>query len=376
MKLSTKFFSFLIQILTFISLSPVLGLTQVPDNTFSSENQTFSWKTIIKDPDVIWGMDFLSPEELIYSTKQGKIKIVNLTSKTIKSLAGVPEINILGQGGLLDLRYHPESKYLYFTYAKKNLFGKHTTVLGRGKIKDSELFNHENLLIADAYSTHGEHFGSRIEFQDQYLFFSIGDRGLRDEAQNLALHNGKILRLTLNGKVPKDNPFQKDSFAKAEIWSYGHRNPQGLALNPVTKELWEAEFGPQGGDEINLISAGKNYGWPKITYGEEYGGGKISETSALGMEQPIKYWVPSISPSGISFYNHDRIPNWKGNLFMSTLSGQHLRRLVIKDNKVIREESLLHNLGIRFRCIRIAPDGRLFVSTDDGQIIIIANLNS
>ncbi len=198
---------------------------------------------------------------------------------------------------------------------------------------------------------------------------TVGDRNKRHQAQDLGFHMGKVIRLNIDGTIPDDNPFVNKPGAKPEIWSFGHRNPQGLVRDMRNNDIWLVEMGPRGGDELNLIQRGKNYGWPVVTYGREYFGPKIGEgVSKPGMEQPVEYWVPSISPSGAQFYWADAFPKWKMNLFMGTLSGTHLRRLVIQDRRVVHQEALLGDLGLRFRNVRTGPQGYLYFSTDDGKL--------
>ena len=212
----------------------------------------------------------------------------------------------------------------------------------------------------DPHHRHGEERQARV-----------GDRDERQNAQKLTQHNGKVLRFNHDGSVPKDNPFVGKANALPEIFSYGHRNPQGLAIHPTTGEVWEAEMGPRGGDEINLIKPGANYGWPVVSYGREYSGPKIGEgTEKAGIENPIAYWVPSISPSNIAFYSGDALPKWKGNLFLGNLSGMHIRRLVVSGQKVVKQEEVLK--GSRFRNLRSGPDGFLYYSTDEGKICRLA----
>jgi glucose/arabinose dehydrogenase len=213
------------------------------------------------------------------------------------------------------------------------------------------------------------HYGSRIEFDGKgHIFFTVGDRGKQDMAQDIGYHQGKVLRINEDGSVPKDNPFEGAPGAKPEIWSYGHRNPQGLVMKPGTDELWEGEFGPRGGDEINFIERKKNYGWPVATYGREYHGPKIADGTKAGTEQPLKYWVPSVSFSAITFYSGSTMPAWKDNLFLACLGEEHLRRLVLNGKKVVKEEELLGDLDWRFRNIRTGPEGNLWFSTDEGKI--------
>lgn len=237
-------------------------------------------------------------------------------------------------------------------------------------LENNSLKNFTKILTGSSPSDEKIHFGSRIEFNDKgQIFISVGDRNSRDKAQQVSQHNGKILRMNDDGTIPQDNPFLKDGRAKPEVWSFGHRNPQGLVFDSTTGILWSAEMGPRGGDEINLIKPGLNYGWPVITYGREYYGPKIGEgTSKPGMEQPVVHWVPSISPSAITIYHGNAFPKWKGNLFLGTLSGEHLRRIILDGQKVTGQEELLKDLKLRIRNVRPAVDGFLYFSTDNGLV--------
>jgi len=243
--------------------------------------------------------------------------------------------------------------------------------VARGILKETTLESTEVIFQAKVDSDTTRHFGSRLVFHQGHIFMTIGDRGERAYAQKLNLHQGSILKLTHSGKAAADNPFLKTKNALAEIWSYGHRNPQGIDVHPETKELWSCEFGPRGGDELNLIKKGRNYGWPVITYGKEYWGPSIGDTKKTGMEQPIEYWVPSISPSGMVFYTGDKIKSWKNDLFLANLSSTHLRRLRIRNNKVIEQEKLFESIDERIRHVRNAADGYLYFSTDSGKIFQI-----
>ena len=241
-----------------------------------------------------------------------------------------------------------------------------TTALASADLSGNSLKNFKKLLSADATNNNGQHFGSRIEFDGKgHVFVTVGDRGERDKAQSLTSHQGKVLRIKEDGSLPKDNPFKTPSLP--EIWSLGHRSPQGLAMRPGSDELWLAEMGPRGGDEINLIQKEANYGWPEATYGSEYYGPKIGEKTIPGMKEPVVFWVPSISPSALAFYTGEKFPHWKGNIFLANLSGSHIRRLVLKDKEVVKQEVLLEDMA-RFRNLRSGPDGFLYLSTDDGKI--------
>lgn len=334
----------------------------------------FDLQLLTQQHNAIWGFDFLPDGNIIFTEKTGALKILNAKTHDVITVKNVPDVAVKGQGGLLDVRVHPQfdrTHWLYFTYAVTMPSGKMTTRLSRAEIINNELQHIQVLFTAFEANNETIHFGSRLEFDGQgHLFMSIGERNQRDRAQSLSFDNGKIIRLNEDGSIPSDNPFVNVAGARAEIWSLGHRNPQGLVINQQTGELWESEFGPLGGDEINLIEKGKNYGWAVITYGREYYGLAIGEGyTKQGMEQPITYYVPSISPSGISFYHGDKFLNWKGNLFVAALSGQQLRRLVIENHRVIQQEVLLSDLKWRFRHVREGLDGLLYFSTDDGRLV-------
>ena len=334
-----------------------------------SGKTAYNYENIIQRSDVIWGFDFLSDGRILFTERGGKLSVFDPKTKKITDIIGLPKVYAFGQGGLLDVRVHPKNGYLYFTYSEpvKDLS---TTALLRAKLEGNSLKSIEKLFSAHQPNDNDIHYGSRIEFDDKgHLFITVGDRDERHHAQKLDYHQGKILRLNEDGSIPQDNPFVKTKNTKPEIWSYGHRNPQGLVRNSETGDIWEAEFGPRGGDEINLIQAGKNYGWPLITFGKEYWGPKIGEgTKKEGIENPVKHWVPSISPSAITIYHGDVFPEWKGNIFLATLSSTHLRRLVLKGKEVISEDELLKDLDYRFRNIRPGPDGFIYYSTDEGKL--------
>ncbi|MDF0706302.1 PQQ-dependent sugar dehydrogenase [Flagellimonas okinawensis] len=328
----------------------------------------FTVQPVIEDLQNAWGMVFLPNNAILVSEKTGKLLLFQ--SGTITEIENPPKVYNRGQGGLMDIELHPEyntNGWIYFSYASSKGEGKggHTAIM-RAKLKNNQLVNIEELYKASPNSTRGQHFGSRIEFDsDGYLFFSIGERGNRDvNPQDITRDGGKIYRLHDDGGIPKDNPFADKRGARKAIWSYGHRNPQGLALHPTTGVLWEHEHGPRGGDEINIIQKGKNYGWPIITYGINYSGTEITdETSRPGMEQPIYQWTPSIAPSGMTFVTSDKYPKWKGSLLVGSLAFQYLERLELKDNKVIYREKLLDRMG-RVRNVRQAPDGYIYISVE------------
>jgi glucose/arabinose dehydrogenase len=329
---------------------------------------TFSAVQIVDDIQNPWGMAFLPDRGILITEKTGKLIHYNNGKKTL--INNIPEIYVRGQGGFLDIELHPnyeENGWIYFSYSSSEGDGKGgNTAIMRAKLEGNSLINLEQLYKGVPNTTKGQHFGSRLEFDTKgYLYFSIGDRGNRDvNPQDVTRDGGKIYRLHDDGNIPEDNPFVDKSGAKKAIFSYGHRNPQGLALHPKTGKLWEHEHGPRGGDEINVVEKGKNYGWPVITYGINYIGTKITdETSRQGMEQPIYQWTPSIAPCGMTFVSSDKYPNWKGNLLVGSLAFQYLERLEIKNNQVVYREKLLDGMG-RVRNVKQSPDGYIYVGIE------------
>lgn len=351
----------------FLSITTVAQSAQVA--TYTSEGQAFSVQVLTDQEAVIWGFDFLKDGRILFTEKSGAMKVLDPKTKVVVTLQGVPRVDDDGQGGLLDVRVHPtDSDRIFFAYSEPVGGNKATTSLATAILKGSSLTEFRRLFQAFEANKNTQHFGSRIEFgEGDTLFMSVGDRGKRKQSQSLSHHMGSILRLKEDGSVPSDNPFVDKKNAKPEIWSYGHRNPQGLVRHPETGDLWSSEMGPRGGDELNLIKRGANYGWPEVTYGREYYGPKIGKPAKAGMVQPIAHWVPSISPSAMTFYTGKRFPKWQSNAMLANLSGQHLRRLVIENGKVVKQEALLEDLGWRFRNVR-PHDGYLYISTDDGKL--------
>ncbi len=339
----------------------------------SSKSQGYT--VVVPNLDNPWGFVFLPDSSILINEKSGKLIHFKNDNKT--EIKGLPEIYVRGQGGLLDIELHPNYKnngWIYFTYASPKGEGRGgNTATMRAKIKNNILVEKQLLYKASPNSTRGQHFGSRIVFDDEgFLYFTIGERGDRDtNPQDLTRDCGKVYRLHDDGTIPKDNPFYNKPNAKKAIYSYGHRNPQGMVLHPKTREIWTHEHGPKGGDEINIIKAGKNYGWPIITYGKNYIGTKITdETSRPGMEQPLHYWTPSIAPSGMAFIWSDKYPNWKGNLLVGSLKFQYVANCYIKNGKVIKEERLLEGLG-RVRSIEQGPDEYIYVGIENLGIVKI-----
>jgi glucose/arabinose dehydrogenase len=293
-------------------------------------------------------------------------------------VAGVPAVRARGQGGLLDVVLHPDfarNRLIYLSFSKPNEDGSQgTTAVVRARFDGERLADVREIFVAEAWSRGGNHFGSRLAFDAQgYLFVTVGDRAAnpdpatteRHPAQDLSSHQGKVVRLHDDGRVPQDNPFVGRAGARPEIWSFGHRNLQGLALDPLSGDLWQNEHGPLGGDELNLVLPGRNYGWPVIGFGVQYGGSVIHQgTSRAGMEQPAHYWVPSIATSGLMVYTGDRFPAWRGNVFVGGLAGEQLARLTLDGGKVTGEETLLRGIG-RIRDVRQGPDGLIYVAIED-----------
>jgi len=325
---------------------------------------------LTRRPGVVWGFDFLPDGRIVFTERGGRLGIYDPGTKAAAEIAGAPAVWAKGQGGLLDVRVHPDfakNRWVYLAWSQAVPDGA-ATALGRGRLSDGKLEGFERLFLSNAGGRDGVHFGSRIEFDGPHLYLSLGERGRRDLAQDLKRHNGKIVRLTHDGKPDGANL----PGALPEIWSWGHRNPQGLALRPGSRQLWSAEMGPRGGDELNHVKRGVNYGWPTITYGREYYGPKIGDAAKEGLEQPAAHWVPSISPSALAFYDGAAFPRWRGSVFLACLSGEHLRRVTLHGDAAGEEESLLVNRGWRFRGVRQGPDGLLYFSTDEGLLARLA----
>ena len=339
--------------------------------------QAFKVQQLATGLAVPWGMAFISKHQILFTERRGTAGILNIQSGQVKRIEGLPEVLAQGQGGLLDVAVPPEFQkggWIYFTYSK-NMDDRGVTVLARAKLNNNRLENWHDLIITQSATDTSRHYGSRIAFDDEgYIYFGVGDRGYRPNGQNLKTHAGSILRLKLDGSTPADNPFAETLEAMPEIWSYGHRNPQGLAWDDTHQRLWEIEHGPRGGDEINLILKGQNYGWPVISNGKEYWGpisvGEGKEKA--GMQQPIKYYVPSIGPGSLIVYKGDAFPEWKGALISGALKLRHIN--IIKLNNIGRVQSelrIVKDLNERIRAIAQGPDGYLYFSTDSGKISVI-----
>ncbi|WP_431112533.1 PQQ-dependent sugar dehydrogenase [Variovorax paradoxus] len=328
-----------------------------------------------------WGVAFLPEGRFVVTERPGRLRLIDANGKTGAPISGLPAIAAGGQGGLLDVladSAFEKNRTLYFCFSEPAAGGSaNSTALARAQLSEdgAKLDNLRIIFSQQPKVASRNHFGCRIvEARDGNLFLTLGDRFSRKEdAQKLDTHLGKVVRIAKDGTVPRDNPFVGRAGALPEIWSYGHRNGQGATLAPDGR-LWMTEHGPQGGDEINVPQAGRNYGWPVITYGENYGGGKIGDglTASEGMEQPLHYWVPSIAPSGMAFLTSDRYgAGWKGNLFVGSLKFGYLDRIELKDGKVVAEHKLLAEGRARIRDVKQGPDGLLYVLTDesDGKLL-------
>ncbi len=340
------------------------------------KNKEHFHEIVVSDLDIPWGFTFLPDDSMLITEKSGEL--IHFKAGTKTKISGLPKIEVLGQGGLMDIELHPnyqENGWIYLSYASSEDDDEDTanTTIMRAKIKNNTLIEKQVLYKASPDSGRGQHFGSRIEFDNYgYLYFSIGDRGNRDEnPQDITLDCGKVYRLNDDGSIPEDNPFIDTKNAKKAIFCYGNRNIQGMVKHPETGEIWTHEHGPKGGDEINIIKAGKNYGWPEISYGVNYSGSKFTDNTSLpGMEEPLYYWVPSIAPSGMAFISSDVYPGWKGNLLVGSLKFQYLDRCVIENNKVVKQEQLISGLG-RVRSVKQGPDGYIYAGVENVGIVKI-----
>ncbi len=366
-------------VLLTLSLCSACKSFSEPEITSAPSTGEFSVVTVTEGIQVPWGMAQLPSGEILVSNRAGELRVIRDDTLLDQVISGLPEIDANGQGGLLDLALHPDfetNQWLYFTYASPKGEGEGSnTALMRAKLNIDEMRLEQNELLykgADN-TTKGQHYGSRIAFDNQgYVYFSIGDRGARDvKPQRLDLDGGKVYRLHADGKIPNDNPFVNVSQfpnAKTAVYSYGHRNPQGLAKHPVSGDVWSHEHGPKGGDEINLIQAGKNYGWPIISYGVNYSGTSFTElTEKEGMEQPLFHWTPSIAPSGMVFVTSDKYPQWQGKMLVGSLKFNYVVLLDITNDSVSGQTKLFEDIG-RVRSLMQGGDGYLYVGVDGGAI--------
>jgi glucose/arabinose dehydrogenase len=360
--------------LIILSVTLSLGCERAPGadvpDTVESDQARFRVVVLVEGLEHPWGMAFLPDGDLLITERPGRLRLVRDGALDPAPLEGVPEVYASGQGGLLDVALDPDfptNRLIYLSYAAETDAGAGTRVararLGEGRLEDLEV------IFEGFMGSGGRHFGSRLGFDpDGYLFVTLGERGDDERAQELRDLAGKVVRLQSDGSVPDHNPFVGRADAAPEVFSYGHRNPQGLAVHPETGRVWLVEHGPLGGDEVNVARAGVNYGWPVITYGRAYSGLPMGEGSEKeGMAQPLHYWVPSISPSGMAFYEGDAFPQWQGDLFTGGLSGELLARLELDGERVVEEERLLDGVLGRIRDVRVGPDGYLYLLTDESD---------
>ena len=361
-----------------VAFSTAMGFACAQDRTIGPEiitleTEDYTVETIIDDMQIPWGMAFLPDGGMLITEKKGEL--IHFKDGVRTNITGLPEITVQGQGGFMDVVLHPEYEnngWLYLSYASPEGEGRGAnTAIARAKLSGSALSDLQVLYKASPNTTRGQHFGSRIAFDNEgYLYFSIGDRGdLNTNPQDITRDGGKVYRINDDGSIPSDNPFVDTPNAKTAIYSYGHRNPQGMIKHPTTGEIWVHEHGPRGGDEINVVRKGANYGWPAITYGINYSGTEITkERSRPDMEQPLYYWLPSIAPSGFAYVSGSVYPEWEGEILVGSLKFAYLEKLTLKNNKVVKREKLINGLG-RVRDVRISPDGHIYASLEGTGIV-------
>ena len=362
------------QQLLFMSLSLLATSSQAMSPLTINEDKTsYKTETIWPDITIPWGMVQLPNGKMLATERSGKLWLLTEGKPSIE-ITGLPKIHQNGQGGLLDIALHPEfskNQLIYFTYASENETGSNTALM-RAKldIDNNQLIDQKRLYLGEGDSTRGNHYGSRIAVTDEFVYFSIGDRGQRDKnPQNLSLDGGKIYRLDLDGSIPTSNPFYQQANAKKAIYSYGHRNPQGLITLADRNQVWSHEHGPRGGDEVNLIESGKNYGWPVIGYGVNYIGTDYTDiTEKEGMEQPKLYWDPSIAPSGMAYISSNKYPQWQDKILLGSMKFGHLVLLEIDNESVVKQTKLLANVG-RVRNVIQGNDGYIYLGIDGKGIL-------
>jgi glucose/arabinose dehydrogenase len=344
------------------------------DAVVKGEEHAFRVETVAEGLEIPWSIAFLPDGRMLVTEKAGRLRVVEKGRLLPAAVTGVPPVWSQNQGGLMDVAVHPDhgkNGWVYLSFSDPGPDGTAMTKVIRGRLRDGALVEQQALFEAPKalYRRGGVHFGSRFVFDGRgHLFFSIGERGHQDDAQDVSRPNGKVHRIHDDGRVPDDNPFAKREGAMPTIWSYGHRNPQGLAQHPATGDLYDAEHGPRGGDELNLVLPGRNYGWPVITYGMNYDGSPITAlTSKAGLEQPIVHWTPSIAVCAIDFYTGDRFPRWRNDLLVSSLAAEELRRVRIEGGKVTKQEVLFKGIG-RVRDVVSGPDGLVYVALEPGRV--------
>jgi len=366
----------------FVALPSIIALANAAAQTPVHRSAFHDYRvvTVAEGLENPWSMTFLPGGDMLVTERPGRLRIVRQGKLLPEPVAGLPAIRVGGQGGLLDVLPHPSfatNRLIYFSYAKPGAdTSQGTTAVARARFENDRLTNVQEIFEAKVWSQGRGHHGSRLAFdRNGFLYITLGDRQVPPSgnleahpAQDLTNHFGKIIRLHEDGRVPTDNPFVSRAGALPEIWSYGHRNVQGLAIHPESGDVWATEHGPQGGDELNLIQPGKNYGWPVIGFGVNYRTGAAIHTGTHkeGMEQPVNIWVPSIATSGLLFYTGDKFPGWRGSLFVGGMAGEVLSRLTLDNRRVMNEEKLAQRIG-RVRDVRQGPDGFIYLAIDDRQ---------
>jgi glucose/arabinose dehydrogenase len=358
------------------------NIDELPDNAIYGTDVKYKAEVLTDDLEIPWGIEFLPDGDILVAERNGTLSRLSPEGQ-LTEIKGLPAIKVIGQGGLMDLQLHPNYEengwiYISFSYADDNDRSASNTEIIRCRLEKNQLKDIESLYRGIPAIATNYHFGSRLEFdKDGYLYFAIGDRGRRDVfPQKLDNSNGKVHRLMDDGTIPKDNPFYNTRGAVKSIFSYGHRNIQGIAMHPVTGEIWTHEHGPRGGDEINIVKPGLNYGWPEISFGINYNGTIFTnDTAKAGMEQPLTYYVPSIAPCGMAFVTSDRYGDWENSLLIGSLRFEYLERCIIENNKVVGHERLLEGIG-RVREVKVSPDGYIYAGVENpGRIVKLVPVN-
>ncbi|PXX90308.1 glucose dehydrogenase [Marinobacter vulgaris] len=343
--------------------------------TFSSDKAEFQLETVAQNLEHPWSLAFLPDDSMLVTEREGRLRIIRDGALVDEPVSGLPELVVSGQGGLLDVILHPEfedNRTLFLSYAHKISRKGMTTRVAKARLDGNQLSDVEVIFEALPRGSTGRHFAGRMEFdREGNLYVAVGDRGEMDRAQQTDDDAGGVHRLTTDGQPAPGNPFTDDASVNDTFFTYGNRNIQGMTIHPETGEIWSHEHGPRGGDEINIIRAGNNYGWPDVTYGIDYSGIPITDKTTMeGVTDPLHYWDPSIAPSGMAFYTGDEFPQWQGDLFVGALKMRKLVRLSIENEEVVEEEDLLESLDERIRDVRMGPDGALWLLTDhsDGKV--------
>lgn len=365
----TVLFSLSIVLPAFLLLSLSSNCQNAPASgqQTTSDSSKFTTQKLYSELSNPWGMAWLPDGRLLVTERAGSILVFKNDKYTGQKLVGVPKVFNEGQGGLLDIKLHPnynKNKWIYISYSKP-VEGGATTAIMRFKLSGNQLTQKKDIFMAKPFLKANIHFGSRIIFdKNNFLYFSSGERGTQPKVQQLDNDHGKIHRIYDDGRIPADNPFVGQNDAKGSIWTYGHRNPQGMVYDADNDRIWAVEHGPKGGDELNLIEKGKNYGWPKTSYGINYDGSVLTKDKEMeGVTNPVRYWVPSIGPCGMTLVTSKRYPDWKGNFLVAALAFRHIARVQLNGTSYGTEEKLLQDMG-RFRCVAQSPDGFLYALTE------------